>query len=250
MEKTNVMRKRLISLNFAILMLLSLVLPAGAAELGAPAAVLTAEQSVAQTGEPVVQGLVDTGANTGTKIMATFVDQTGKTLATVDASADGWMPPALPSTEGEGQYLYWSGSYRPEDGAYQQMQCPPGVGYPKLPATVEFQPVPVTETRGILFCDNGMLDWTDSNRFMMKPLEDADTGEMGITWYALPSLNGRSFLGWTLASEDDGKYLNGKDLVPGTDTGWVTLYAQWTPEGKTAVYLDDEFYGFTTVGRI
>lgn len=45
----NVMRKRLISLNLAILMLLSLVLPAGAAELGAPAAVLTAEQSVAQT---------------------------------------------------------------------------------------------------------------------------------------------------------------------------------------------------------
>ena len=99
----NVMRKRLISLNLAILMLLSLVLPAGAAELGEPAAVLTAEQSVAQTGEPVVQGLVDTGANTGTKIMATFVDQTGKTLATVDASADGWMPPALPSTEGEGR---------------------------------------------------------------------------------------------------------------------------------------------------
>ena len=41
----NVMRKRLISLNLAILMLLSLVLPAGAAELGEPAAVLTAEQS-------------------------------------------------------------------------------------------------------------------------------------------------------------------------------------------------------------
>ena len=133
-------------------MLLSLVLTAGAAELGEPAAVLTAEQSVAQTGEPVVQGLVDTGANTGTKIMATFVDQTGKTLATVDASADGWEPPALPSTEGEGQYLYWSGSYPTEDGVdYYHLDCIPGVGYPKLPATVEFQPVPVTETRGILF---------------------------------------------------------------------------------------------------
>ena len=36
MEKMNMMRKRLISLNLAILMLLSLVLPAGAAELGAP----------------------------------------------------------------------------------------------------------------------------------------------------------------------------------------------------------------------
>ena len=251
----NVMRKRLISLNLAILMLLSLVLPAGAAELGEPAAVLTAEQSVAQTGEPVVQGLVDTGANTGTntgtKIMATFVDQTGKTLATVDASADGWEPPALPSTLGGGQNLYWFGSFYTIDGAkYQPVQCFPGVGYPALPTTLEFRPVQSESTRGILFCDNGMLDWTDSNRFMMKPLEDADTGEMGITWYALPSLNGRSFLGWTLASEDDGKYLNGKDLVPGTDTGWVTLYAQWTPEGKTAVYLDDEFYGFTTVGRI
>ena len=251
----NMMRKRLISLNLAILMLLSLVLPAGAAELGEPAAVLTAEQSVAQTGEPVVQGLVDTGANTGTntgtKIMATFVDQTGKTLATVDASADGWEPPALPSTLGGGQNLYWFGSFYTIDGAkYQPVQCFPGVGYPALPTTLEFRPVQSESTRGILFCDNGMLDWTDSNRFMMKPLEDADTGEMGITWYALPSLNGRSFLGWTLASEDDGKYLNGKDLVPGTDTGWVTLYAQWTPEGKTAVYLDDEFYGFTTVGRI
>ena len=251
----NMMRKRLISLNLAILMLLSLVLPAGAAELGAPAAVLTAEQSVAQTGEPVVQGLVDTGANTGTntgtKIMATFVDQTGKTLAAVDASADGWEPPALPSTLGGGQNLYWFGSFYTIDGAkYQPVQCFPGVGYPALPTTLEFRPVQSESTRGILFCDNGMLDWTDSNRFMMKPLEDANTGEMGITWYALPSLNGRSFLGWTLASEDDGKYLNGKDLVPGTDKGWVTLYAQWTPEGKTAVYLDDEFYGFTTVGRI
>lgn len=51
----NVMRKRLISLNLAILMLLSLVLPAGAAELGEPAVVLTAEQSETPTAEPAVQ---------------------------------------------------------------------------------------------------------------------------------------------------------------------------------------------------
>ena len=168
----NMMRKRLISLNLAILMLLSLVLPAGAAELGEPAAVLTAEQSVAQTGEPVVQGLVDTGANTGTntgtKIMATFVDQTGKTLATVDASADGWEPPALPSTLGGGQNLYWFGSFYTIDGAkYQPVQCFPGVGYPALPTTLEFRQVQIESTRGSLFCDNGMLDCTDSNRFMM-----------------------------------------------------------------------------------
>ena len=51
----NVMRKRLISLNLAILMLLSLVLPAGAAELGEPAVVLTAEQPETPTAEPAVQ---------------------------------------------------------------------------------------------------------------------------------------------------------------------------------------------------
>ena len=105
----NVMRKRLISLNLAILMLLSLVLPAGAAELGEPAAVLTAEQSVAQTGEPAVQA--DDSAE---GIQAIFYTQDGEgnrvEHARVDASADGWTPPALPSTEGEGQYLYWSGS--------------------------------------------------------------------------------------------------------------------------------------------
>ncbi len=218
----NMMRKRLISLNLAILMLLSLVLPAGAAELGAPAAVLTAEQSVAQTGEPAVQA-----EGSDEEPIAIFYTEDHAEYARVDASADGWMPPALPSTEGEGQYLYWLRSYPTEDGVdYYYLDCIPGVGYPALPAKAEFQPISPQSTRGILFCDNGMLDWTDSNRFMMKPLEDADTGEMGITWYALPSLNGRSFLGWTLASEDDGKYLNGKDLVPGTDKGWVTLYAQ------------------------
>ena len=227
-------------------MLLSLVLPAGAAELGEPAAVLTAEQPVAQTGEPAVQA-----EGPDEEPIAIFYTEDHAEYARVDASADGWMPPALPSTEGEGQYLYWLGSYPTEDGVdYYHLDCIPGVGYPALPAKAEFQPISPQSTRGILFSNNGMLDWTDSNRFMMKPLEDANTGEMGITWYALPSLNGRSFLGWTLASEDDGKYLNGKDLVPGTDKGWVTLYAQWTPEGKTAVYLDDEFYGFTTVGRI
>lgn len=227
-------------------MLLSLVLPARAAELGEPAAVLTAEQPEAQTGEPVVQA-----EGSDEEPIAIFYTEDHAEYARVDASADGWEPPALPSTLGGGQNLYWFGSFYTIDGAkYQPVQCFPGVGYPALPTTLEFRPVQSESTRGILFCDNGMLDWTDSNRFMMKPLEDANTGEMGITWYALPSLNGRSFLGWTLASEDDGKYLNGKDLVPGTDKGWVTLYAQWTPEGKTAVYLDDEFYGFTTVGGI
>lgn len=225
-------------------MLLSLVLPAGAAELGEPAAVLTAEQPVAQTGEPAVQA-----EGPDEEPIAIFYTEDHAEYARVDASADGWMPPALPSTEGEGQYLYWLGSYPTEDGVdYYHLDCIPGVGYPALPTTLEFRPVQSESTRGILFCDNGMLDWTDSNRFMMKPLEDADTGEMGITWYALPSLNGRSFLGWTLASEDDGKYLNGKDLVPGTDKGWVTLYAQWVPEGQTAVYLSGKFYGLANAG--
>lgn len=113
-------------------MLLSLVLPAGAAELGEPAAVLTAEQPETPTAEPAVQA--DDSAE---GIRAIFYTQDGEgnrvEHARVDASADGWTPPALPSTEGEGQYLYWSGSYRPEDGAYQQMQCLPSVGYPKLP---------------------------------------------------------------------------------------------------------------------
>lgn len=245
----NVMRKRLISLNLAILMLLSLVLPAGAAELGEPAAVLTAEQPETPTAEPAVQA--DDSAE---GIRAIFYTQDGEgnrvEHARVDASADGWTPPALPSTEGEGQYLYWSGSYRPEDGAYQQMQCLPSVGYPKLPATVEFQPVPVTETRGILFCDNGKLAWTDGNRFMMISPSEGDTGEMGIKWYQLPDLNGRSFLGWTLTPkpEEDGNYFTGDDPVPGTDERWVTLYAQWVPEGQTAVYFGDAFYGFTNVG--
>ena len=245
----NVMRKRLISLNLAILMLLSLVLPAGAAELGEPAAVLTAEQPETPTAEPAVQA--DDSAE---GIQAIFYTQDGEgnrvEHARVDASADGWTPPALPSTEGEGQYLYWSGSYRPEDGAYQQMQCLPGVGYPKLPAKAEFQPVPVTETRGILFCDNGKLAWTDGNRFMMISPSEGDTGEMGIKWNQLPDLNGRSFLGWTLTPkpEEDGNYFTGDDPVPGTDKGWVTLYAQWVPEGQTAVYFGDAFYGFTNVG--
>ena len=201
-------------------MLLSLVLPAGAAELGAPAAVLTAEQSVAQTGEPAGQA-----EGSDEEPIAIFYTEDHAEYARVDASADGWMPPALPSTEGEGQYLYWSGSYPTEDGDYY-LDCIPGVGYPALPAKAEFQPISPQSTRGILFCDNGMLDWTDSNRFMMKPLEDADTGEMGITWYALPSLNGRSFLGWTLMPENDRNYFTGEDRVPGTDKGWVTLYAQ------------------------
>lgn len=240
----NMMRKRLISLNLAILMLLSLVLPAGAAELGEPAAVLTAEQPEAQTGEPAVQA---EGPDEGP--IAIFYTEDHAEYARVDASADGWEPPALPSTLGGGQNLYWFGSFYTIDGAkYQPVQCFPGVGYPALPTTLEFRPVQSESTRGFLFCDNGMLDWTDSNRFMMKPLEDADTGEMGITWYALPSLNGRSFLGWTLASEDDGKYLNGKDLVPGTDKGWVTLYAQRVPEGQTAVYLSGKFYGLANAG--
>lgn len=240
----NMMRKRLISLNLAILMLLSLVLPAGAAELGEPAAVLTAEQSVAQTGEPAVQA-----EGPDEEPIAIFYTEDHAEYARVDASADGWMPPALPFTLGGGQYLYWLGSYPTEDGVdYYHLDCIPGVGYPALPTTLEFRPVQSESTRGFLFCDNGMLDWTDSNRFMMKPLEDADTGEMGITWYALPSLNGRSFLGWTLASEDDGKYLNGKDLVPGTDKGWVTLYAQRVPEGQTAVYLSGKFYGLANAG--
>ena len=245
----NMMRKRLISLNLAILMLLSLVLPAGAAELGEPAVVLTAEQPETPTAEPAVQA--DDSAE---GIRAIFYTQDGEgnrvEHARVDASADGWTPPALPSTEGEGQNLYWFGSYTTEGGAYQQMQCLPGVGYPKLPATVEFQPVPVTETRGILFCDNGKLAWTDSNRFMMISPSEGDTGEMGIKWYHLPDLNGRSFLGWTLTPKpkEDGNYFTGDDPVPDTDKGWVTLYAQWVPEGQTAVYLSGKFYGLANAG--
>ena len=86
-------------------MLLSLVLPAGAAELGEPAAVLTAEQPVAQTGEPAVQA-----EGPDEEPIAIFYTEDHAEYARVDASADGWMPPALPSTEGEGQYLYWLGS--------------------------------------------------------------------------------------------------------------------------------------------
>lgn len=244
----NMMRKRLISLNLAILMLLSLVLPAGAAELGEPAAVLTAEQSVAQTGEPAVQA-----EGPDEEPIAIFYTEDHAEYARVDASADGWMPPALPSTEGEGQYLYWLGSYPTEDGVdYYHLDCIPGVGYPALPAKAEFQPISPQSTRGILFSNNGMQNWTDENCFMMRYPSGDDTGEMKINGYQPSDRNGRSFLGWTLTPEpkEDGNYFTGDDPVPGTDKGWVTLYAQWTPEGKTAVYLDDEFYGFTTVGRI
>ena len=244
----NMMRKRLISLNLAILMLLSLVLPAGAAELGEPAAVLTAEQSVAQTGEPAVQA---EGPDEGP--IEIFYTEDHAEYARVDASADGWMPPALPFTLGGGQYLYWLGSYPTEDGVdYYHLDCIPGVGYPALPAKAEFQPISPQSTRGILFSNNGMQNWTDENCFMMRYPSGDDTGEMKINGYQPSDRNGRSFLGWTLTPEpkEDGNYFTGDDPVPGTDKGWVTLYAQWTPEGKTAVYLDDEFYGFTTVGRI
>ena len=245
----NMMRKRLISLNLAILMLLSLVLPAGAAELGEPAVVLTAEQPETPTAEPAVQA--DDSAE---GIRAIFYTQDGEgnrvEHARVDASADGWTPPALPSTEGEGQYLYWSGSYRPEDGAYQQMQCLPGVGYPKLPATVEFQPISPQSTRGILFSNNGMQNWTDNNCFMMRYPSENDTGEMKINGYQPSDRNGRSFIGWTLTPEpeEDGNYFTGDDPVPGTDKGWVTLYAQWVPEGKTAVYLSGKFCDLANAG--
>ena len=240
----NMMRKRLISLNLAILMLLSLVLPAGAAELGEPAAVLTAEQSVAQTGEPAVQA---EGPDEG--LMAIFYTEDHAEYARVDASADGWMPPALPSTEGEGQYLYWSGSYPTEAGDYY-LDCIPGVGYPALPAKAEFQPISPQSTRGILFSNNGMQNWTDNNCFMMRYPSENDTGEMKINGYQPSDRNGRSFLGWTLTPKpkEDGNYFTGDDPVPGTDKGWVTLYAQWVPEGQTAVYFGDAFYGFTNVG--
>lgn len=243
----NMMRKRLISLNLAILMLLSLVLPAGAAELGEPAAVLTAEQSVAQTGEPAVQA-----EGPDEEPIAIFYTEDHAEYARVDASADGWMPPALPSTEGEGQYLYWLGSYPTEDGVdYYHLDCIPGVGYPALPAKAEFQPVPVTETRGILFCDNGKLAWTDSNRFMMRYPSENDTGEMKINGYQPSDRNGRSFLGWTLTPEpkEDGNYFTGDDPVPGTDKGWVTLYAQWQQAGKTAIYFDETFKEYAEPGK-
>lgn len=235
----NVMRKRLISLNLAILMLLSLVLPAGAAELGEPAAVLTAEQSVAQTGEQAVQA---EGPDEGP--IAIFYTEDHAEYARVDASADGWTPPALPSTEGEGQYLYWSGSYPTEDGVnYYHLDCIPGVGYPALPAKAEFQPISPQSTRGILFSNNGMQNWRDENCFMMRYPSENDTGEMKINGYQPSDRNGRSFLGWTLTPKpkEDGNYFTGDDPVPGTDKGWVTLYAQWVPEGQTAVYFGDAF---------
>ena len=123
----NMMRKRLISLNLAILMLLSLVLPAGAAELGEPAVVLTAEQPEMPTAEPAVQA--DDSAE---GIQAIFYTQDGEgnrvEHARVDASADGWTPPALPSTEGGGQNLYWYG----EGEVFQQPQCIHGVRYPRV----------------------------------------------------------------------------------------------------------------------
>ena len=242
----NVMRKRLISLNLAILMLLSLVLPAGAAELGAPAAVLTAEQSVAQTGEPAVQA-----EGSDEEPIAIFYTEDHAEYARGDASADGWMPPTLPFTLGGGQYLYWLGSYPTEDGVdYYYLDCIPGVGYPALPAKAEFQPISPQSTRGILFSNNGMQNWTDENCFMMRYPSEDDTGEMKINGYQPSDRNGRSFLGWTLTPEpkEDGNYFTGDDPVPGTDKGWVTLYAQWVPEGQTAVYLSGKFYGLANAG--
>lgn len=242
----NVMRKRLISLNLAILMLLSLVLPAGAAELGEPAAVLTAEQTEAQTAEPVVQADESTE-----KIQAIFYTQDGEgnraEYAVVDASADGWTPPALPSAQDGGQYLYWFGSYTLESTGYRQVLCVPGVRYHALPTDVELHPVLFTEPRGILFCDNGIPGWDDNSVSITYPSE-TDTGCMSVRHNILSSVGSRVFLGWTLTPENDGKYFTGDDSVPGTDSGWVTLYAQWVPEGQTLVYLGDAFYGFTNVG--
>ncbi len=239
----NMMRKRLISLNLAILMLLSLVLPAGAAELGEPAVVLTAEQPETPTAEPAVQA--DDSAE---GIQAIFYTQDGEgnrvEHARVDASADGWTPPAMPSTEGEGQNLYWYG----EGEVFQQPQCIHGVRYPKLPATVEFHAVLADGTRGILFSDNGKLAWTDSNRFMMRSASETDTGLMKVD-RMLPSLNGQRFLGWTLTTKDTGEYLTWEDTVPGTDEGWVTLYGQWLPEGTAEIYLNDEYYAYAKQGE-
>ena len=243
----NMMRKRLISLNLAILMLLSLVLPAGAAELGEPAAVLTAEQSVAQTGEPAVQA-----EGPDEEPIAIFYTEDHAEYARVDASADGWMPPTLPFTLGGGQYLYWLGSYPTEDGVdYYHLDCIPGVGYPALPAKAEFQPISPQSTRGILFSNNGMQNWTDENCFMMRYPSEDDTGEMKINGYQPSDRNGRSFLGWTLTPEpkEDGNYFTGDDPVPGTDKGWVTLYAQWQQAGKTAIYFDKTFKEYAEPGK-
>ena len=243
----NMMRKRLISLNLAILMLLSLVLPAGAAELGEPAAVLTAEQSVAQTGEPAVQA-----EGPDEEPIAIFYTEDHAEYARVDASADGWMPPTLPFTLGGGQYLYWLGSYPTEDGVdYYHLDCIPGVGYPALPAKAEFQPISPQSTRGILFSNNGMQNWTDENCFMMRYPSEDDTGEMKINGYQPSDRNGRSFLGWTLTPEpkEDGNYFTGDDPVPGTDKGWVTLYAQWQQAGKTAIYFDETFKEYAEPGK-
>ena len=104
----NMMRKRLISLNLAILMLLSLVLPAGAAELGEPAAVLTAEQSVAQTGEPAVQA-DDSAATVGIYLNGEFYGNAkpGETYV-------------LPQLDGDdnNKLSGWSIYYRTQNGRY------------------------------------------------------------------------------------------------------------------------------------
>ena len=172
---------------------------------------------MAQTGEPVLQA-----EEPDEEPIAIFYTEDHAEYARVDASADGWMPPALPSTEGEGQYLYWSGSYPTEDGVdYYYLDCIPGVGYPALPAKAEFQPISPQSTRGILFSNNGMQNWTDNNCFMMRYPSEDDTGEMKINGYQSSDRNGRSFLGWTLTPE---------------------------PEGQTAVYLSGKFYGLANAG--
>ena len=172
---------------------------------------------MAQTGEPVLQA-----EEPDEEPIAIFYTEDHAEYARVDASADGWMPPALPSTEGEGQYLYWSGSYPTEDGVdYYYLDCIPGVGYPALPAKAEFQPISPQSTRGILLSNNGMQNWTDNNCFMMRYPSEDDTGEMKINGYQSSDRNGRSFLGWTLTPE---------------------------PEGQTAVYLSGKFYGLANAG--
>lgn len=208
-------KTQLISLNLALLLLFSLALPAFAA--GPAQSAAAAETQLNEAASDIVQ--------------AEFVDENGNVLQTVDADTNGWLAPLLPDAEDGNPFLYW---FAWDENDLLRC-CAPGVCYPKLTTTTRFSPFRASSARGILYCDGSLLDWNQRSIMMQIPT-NTDTGCLHTNQYPSPK-NGRPFLGWTLTPENTGAYFTYGDAVPGTDEGWVTLYAQWLPEDMAAIYI-------------
>lgn len=213
MTSTN---KRIISLNLALLLLFGLALPALAAEPAQPTPL--ANLQTAETASDAVQ--------------AEFIDESGNVLQTVEASADGWLTPQLPDAGSGNPFLYWF-AWDENNGL---RCCVPGVRYPKLTASTCFSPSRAASANGILYCDSSLLDWEQNVVWTQQAPMGTDSDCLHVNQYPAPK-DGRRFFGWTLRQENTGAYFTYGDAVPGTDEGWVTLYAQWLPDGMAAIYI-------------